>query len=195
MRAIAGPGHDHDAKAKGAKIGDVAPDFSLVDQNGTAVRLSDHKGKIVVLEWFNNECPYVVKFYRDGHMNKFAQAAKDKGVIWLAVNSTSPSMKQDSTVTDKSISEQWKIDRPILNDGTGEVGHLYGAKRTPHMYVVNADGVLAYMGAIDDNPSADTADIAGAKNYVMQAIDELQAGKSVSQAETKAYGCGVKYAK
>lgn len=174
----------------GAKIGQAAPDFSLMDQNGKTVRLSDYKDKIVVLEWFNNECPFVKKFYREGHMNKFAQAASEKGVVWLAINSTHSSNKQSN----KSISEEWNIDRPILDDSNGDAGHMYGAQRTPHMFVINK-GTLAYMGAIDDKASPETSDIDGATNYVLKAIDELQAGQSVSTPETKPYGCGVKYGK
>ena len=174
-----------------AKVGASAPDFALMDQSGKEVKLSDYKGKIVVLEWFNEGCPYVKKFYSAGHMNKWAAAYGEKSVVWLTVNSTSGKSVDDN----KKISESLKIERPLLSDASGAVGKSYGAKTTPHMYVVNKDGVLAYAGAIDNKSTTNTGDIDGAKNYVAQAVDELLAGKSVSEPETQAYGCGVKYAK
>ena len=127
-----------------------------------------------------------MQFDRTAHWNK---AYADKGVVWLAINSTSGKTNEDNA----AIAAEWNIDRPILNDSAGEVGHAYGATNTPHMYVIDAQGNLAYMGAIDSNSSADAADIAGAENYVAKALDELLAGTSVSKPETKAYGCSVKY--
>jgi peroxiredoxin len=180
-------GHAH------AKVGHAAPEFALTDQNGNVVSLSNYKGKIVVLEWFNDECPFVKKFYDKGNyvMNDWAKAYGDKGVVWLAINSTA----SHDMAHNKKVAEKWKIDRPILDDSSGEVGEQYNAKTTPHMYVINADGVLAYAGAIDDNGSPDSAEIKNAKNYVAQAVDELLAGKKVSKSESKSYGCSVKYKK
>lgn len=170
-----------------AKVGEKAPGFTLKDQNGNDVSLSDFAGKIVVLEWFNNECPFVVKHYKNGNMNSLAARYADKDVVWLAIDSTS----SHNAETAKKIAEEWKIDRPILNDSAGTVGKLYGATNTPHMYIIDREGKLVYKGAIDsdsgrkENPNA--------TNYVANALDELLQGKPVSQSETKAYGCTVKY--
>jgi len=177
------------AWAEGPKVGDAAPDFSLVDQNGKTVKLSDFSGKIVVLEWFNNECPFVQKQYKTGAMNDLASKYATKGVVWLAINSTSSADASKNA----AVAKQWNIDRPILDDHGGSVGRLYGATNTPNMYIIDAHGKLAYRGAIDSIRSADEADIAKAKNYVAAALDELLAGKPVSTSETQPYGCTVKY--
>ena len=178
--------HAHGDKAQ---IGQPAPDFTLMDQDGNAVSLGDHKGKIVVIEQFNDQCPFVQKFYKNGDMNKFAQEAKGKGVVWLAMDSSS----FGSVEQNKEIAGEWNIDRPVLDDSAGEVGRAYGSKTTPHMFVIDAEGVLQYAGAIDSIPSADAADIAKADNYVMAAIDALQNGETPAMQETKPYGCSVKY--
>jgi peroxiredoxin len=178
----------HAADGKAA-VGQPAPQFSLPDQNGRTVNLSDYAGKVVVLEWFNNECPFVVKHYKEGHMNALAKRYADQGVVWLAVNSTGTKGPSDN----KAVAAEWKMDRPVLADQDGTVGKAYGATNTPHIYVIGKDGNVAYMGAIDDKRSDSTADIAGAKNYASQALDEIIAGKPVSEPQTKAYGCTVKY--
>jgi len=175
--------HDHAATAV---VGQPAPLFSLQDQNGKTVNLADYHDKIVVLEWFNEDCPVCARHYASGAMQKLAKEMTDKGVVWLAVNST----KNKTNETNKRIAGEWKMDFPILNDASGEVGHLYGAKTTPHMYVINK-GVLAYNGAIDNDPNGKGA----TKNYVTQAVHEIMAGQSVSEPMTKPYGCSVKYAK
>jgi peroxiredoxin len=176
-------------KSGGPAIGSAAPEFSLQDQTGKTVSLADYKGKVVVLEWFNNECPYVVKFYSAGDMNKTADKYASQDVVWLAVNSTSG---KDNAANAK-VAESWNIKRPILNDADGKVGRAYGATNTPHMYIINKEGNLVYKGAIDSNRSSKQGDIAGSTNYVAQALDEVLAGKTVSEPETKAYGCSVKY--
>jgi len=187
--AIAGDKHDkHDGKHGSAAVGQAAPQFSLEDQDGKVVNLSDLKDKVVVLEWFNNECPYVVKFYKNGDMNKWADAYKGKGVVWLAINST----KGKTNADNKKVAGDWNVSRPVLNDANGMAGHAYGATNTPHMFVINK-GQIAYMGAIDDKRSPNSDDIGGAKNYVAKALDEILAGQSVSEPDTKAYGCSVKY--
>ncbi len=192
--AVAGDKHDKPDKKEGKQaavaVGQAAPQFALEDQDGKVVNLSDYSDKVVVLEWFNNECPYVVKFYKNGDMNKWSSAYQAKGVVWLAVNST----KSKTNADNKKISGDWSISHPVLNDASGETGRAYGATNTPQMFVINK-GQIAYMGAIDDNRSSDAGDIAGAKNYVAKALDEILAGESVSEPETKAYGCSVKYAK
>lgn len=166
-----------------AQVGQPAPQFALQDQNGKTVNLSDYSGKIVVLEWFNNECPFVVGAYKDNAMNNTASKLTDKGVVWLAINSTNTA----NVERNKQVATEWKIDRPILDDASGNVGHLYGAKTTPHMFVIDKDGKLAYMGAIYDQSNKNT-------NYVEKAVTEILAGQSVSEPQTKSWGCSVKYA-
>jgi len=172
-------------------IGKPAPDFSLQDQDGKTVSLSDYKGKIVVLEWFNDECPFVVKFYKDGHMNQWAEKFAGQDVVWLAVDSSNFTTNEQN----KEIAGKWNIKRPILNDSDGKLGKIYQSKNTPTMYIVDKQGNLAYWGGIDDKPSPESSDIAGAKKYVAQALTELTSGKPVSESKTKPYGCSVKYAK
>ena len=174
----------------GAKLGQAAPAFELTDQSGKTVRLADFSGKVVVLEWFNDGCPFVVKHYKEGHMNKLAEELKQKGVVWLAINST----ESASTDHNKKVAADWNVNRPILDDKSGKVGQLYGATNTPHLYVIDPQGALVYRGAIDSDSSKDTSAVNGATNYVAQAVSEVLAGKAVSKPETKAYGCTVKYA-
>jgi peroxiredoxin len=178
-------------EAKKAAVGAEAPNFTLQDQDGKEVSLADYKGKVVVLEWFNEECPFVVKFYREGHMNKLADQYKSKDVVWLAINST----KGKDISSNKAIAEKWSINRPLLSDADGKVGKLYGATNTPHMYVIDTEGKLVYAGAIDSKRSDKTADIESAENYVTKALDAVLAGETVTTPQTKAYGCTVKYAK
>ena len=172
-----------------AKIGEAAPQFSLQDQNGKTHSLADYAGKVVVLEWFNDQCPYVVKHYSGGHMNELAKKYADKDVVWLAINTTPDKDAEDN----KKVAGEWKIDRPILSDTTSEVARAFQAKNTPTMYVISKEGKLVYMGAIDDDNSADPKKVETATNYVAKALDETLAGKEVSEPKTKAYGCGVKY--
>lgn len=173
------------------EVGQQAPDFTLTDQNGKAVKLSDYAGKTVVLEWFNDGCPYVVKHYKNGAMNATAAKYAEKGVVWLAVNSTNSATVSHNAEVDK----KWKLSRPILDDHAGTVGKLYGATNTPQMFVVDASGKVIYSGAIDSVSSSDSEDVAKATNYVAAALDENLAGKAVAKAETKPYGCTVKYSK
>jgi peroxiredoxin len=185
-RAIADH-HEGDKAGKGATIGAAAPDFSLQDQSGKTVKLSDYKGKIVVLEWFNQGCPYVVRHYKAKTMTTTADKYKGQDVVWLAVNTTQGKSAEDN----KASAEAWGISYPILSDTSSSVAQAYGAKTTPHMFIIDKEGKLAYKGAIDDDSSADGGK--ASKNYVATALDELLAGKPVSTSETKAYGCGVKY--
>ena len=170
------------------KLGEAAPAFTLQDQTGKMVNLSDFAGKVVVLEWLNPECPFVVRHYKAKTMSTLVDKYKDKNVVWLAINSTNTATSEfnGSWVSENSLTY------PILNDREGKVGKLYGAKTTPHMYVIDPSGKLVYRGAIDDDPSGQN----GGKgvNYVDQALDEVLAGKAVSVPETKSYGCSVKYA-
>ncbi|HEX8342186.1 MAG TPA: thioredoxin family protein [Tepidisphaeraceae bacterium] len=177
-----------ESKAKAA-LGTTAPAFVLKDQDGNDVSLADFKGKVVVLEWFNNECPFVQKHYTGGAMNAVASKYAAKGVTWLAINTTGTA----SIKSNREIATEWKIDRPILDDNSGVVGRQYGATNTPQMFVIDAAGKIVYRGAIDDNDSKDAAGVSSAKNHVATALDDVLAGKAVSRPETKAYGCTVKY--
>jgi peroxiredoxin len=178
-----------------AKVGEPAPDFTLSDTYGKSHNLSDFKGKIVVLEWLNHDCPYVLKHYDGKNMQTLQKTYTGKGVIWLSVNSSAegkqgnfPPAKANEITASKGASPT-----AVLLDASGTVGKLYGAKTTPHMFIINAEGILVYNGAIDDKPSTKIDDLKDAKNYVSAALDELLAGKAVSTAATKPYGCSVKY--
>lgn len=185
---IAAPSVAADGGKKKAAIGQPAPAFSLQDQNGKTVSLSDHAGKVVVLEWFNEGCPYVQKFYNVGAMNDLAKRYQEKGVVWLAVNTA----KSRTPADVKSVADKWSVDRSILVDD-GTVAKAYGAKTTPHMFVIDKEGKLVYSGAIDNRPDPDSKTIEGAENYVAAALDAVLAGSQVTKAETKPYGCSVKY--
>jgi peroxiredoxin len=173
-----------------AVIGQSAPAFSLQDQTGKTISLAENAGKVVVLEWFNEDCPIDMRVYKEGEMKSLADKWIGKGVVWLAVNST----KNKSNDSNKKAAASLQIDWPILNDAPGDVGHLYGATNTPHMYVIDKDGKLAYMGAIDNDPQGDKSP-GERTNYVDKALTELMSGSTISTPETKAYGCAVKYAK
>ena len=177
------------------EIGKAAPEFTATDSNGKSHKLSDFKGKTVVLEWTNPECPYVVKHYDSKNMQKLQEEATAKDVVWLSINSGAEGKQGHLTdeAANKYIADKGAKQTAYLLDGTGEIGKAYDAKTTPHMFVIDKDGVLVYDGAIDDNDSANPADAAGAKNYVTAALDALAAGKPVETSKTKPYGCGVKY--
>ena len=178
------------------QTGQPAPDFTLTDSNGKSHKLSDFKGKFVVLEWLNHGCPFVVKHYGSGNMQKLQKEYTGKDVVWLSIVSSGPGKQghMSPAETSKAKEESGSAATAVLIDEDGTVGRLYDAKTTPHMFVVNPEGVLVYMGAIDSVKSVDAADIAGAKNYVKQALDEALAGKEISEPVTTAYGCSVKYA-
>lgn len=178
-----------------AVAGKPAPDFSLQDSKGKKHALSDYKGKLVVLEWVNYGCPFVKKHYESRNMQRLQKNYTGKGVIWLSVNS-SANGKQGSMTPDevnKALKEKGAAPTAYLFDADGTVGRAYGAKTTPHMFVIDQEGVLVYSGAIDDKVSTEISDVAGAKNYVAAALDEALAGKPISVASTKSYGCSVKY--
>ncbi len=181
--------------AMAATVGQPAPGFTLTDSNGKAHSLADFKGKTVVLEWTNHECPFVVKHYDARNMQAQQVAATGDDVIWLNVNSGAPGKQGsvDGAGANAVMAEKGHKSTAYLLDPDGKVGKAYGAKTTPHMYVIDADGMLAYNGAIDSIPSADQADIPKATQYVTQALSELGAGKPVSVATSKPYGCSVKY--
>lgn len=178
-----------------AEIGKPAPSFTLPTCQSKSVSLSDFKGKVVVLEWTNYSCPFVVKHYGSGNMQKLQADAAAKGVVWLSICSSAPGKQGHAAPADavKACTERNSAATAYLIDESGATGRAYDAKRTPEMYVINADGILVYHGAIDDKKSADPADIAKAKNFVIAAIDETLAGKPVSTPKTEAYGCSIKY--
>ncbi|OGX30397.1 MAG: alkyl hydroperoxide reductase [Omnitrophica WOR_2 bacterium RIFCSPHIGHO2_01_FULL_48_9] len=184
------------ANARAAvKTGEPAPDFNLTDINGQSQSLSQFKGKYVVLEWINNDCPFVKKHYGSGNMQSLQIAYGEKGVIWLSINSSAPG-KEGSVSAEKArelTQRNGAAPTAFFLDLDGKVGKLYGAQATPHMFIINPEGLLIYQGAIDDTPSVDAADIPAAKNYVKAALDEAMAGQPVTTAATKAYGCSVKY--
>jgi peroxiredoxin len=174
-----------------------APSFTAKDTHGKQHSLADYKGKYVVLEWHNQGCPYVRKHYDSGNMQKLQKQWTDKGIVWLTVISSAPDTQGYVTAEQENDYVKQKNAAPtaVLLDPHGELGHLYGAKTTPHMYVIDPKGTLIYEGAIDDKPTTDLADVSGAKNYVTAALEEAMAGKPVTTATSRPYGCSVKYAK
>lgn len=176
-------------------VGKPAPDFRVNDTNGRAVSLSEFRGKTVVLEWSNPECPTVKKHYESGNMQKTQAEAAAGGVVWLTINSSAEGEQGYMTPAQAKAFTAAQPSRrtAYLLDPKGEVGRAYGAKATPHMYIVNSGGALVYRGAIDDKPTQDKADIVGARNHVLAALSELKAGKPVSVPMSRAYGCNVKY--
>jgi peroxiredoxin len=176
------------AYADGVAIGQAAPQFSLQDQNGKTVNLSDYAGKIVVLEWVNPNCPFVQRHYKAKTMVNLANEFAPKGVVWLAINTTASA----DNAFNKNFADANNVPYPILNDSAGNVGKAYQAKSTPDMFIIDKSGNLAYSGAIDNDPDGDRGN--DRVNYVQKALDEMLAGQSVSVPETKSYGCGVHYA-
>ena len=179
----------------GVSVGQPAPDFSGVDSNGNQHILSQYKGKTVVLEWTNHDCPYVKKHYNSGNMQTLQKQATANGVVWLSIISSRPGKQghvRGAKANDLTRSRNAAPTAVIL-DETSAIGRLYGAKTTPHMYIIDKTGQLVYMGGIDSIPSSDEADIAGAKNYVRAALDAMTAGKTIEDSITRPYGCSVKY--
>ena len=178
-----------------AVVGKRAPAFTLTDQDGQKRSLTEFQGKFIVLEWFNYDCPFTRKHYTSGNMQRLQQTYTDKGVVWLSVNSSAPGKQGNLTAQQAQTLTKEKGASPttVFLDSHGDIGRLYGAKTTPHLFVINPEGVLIYNGAIDDKPSTDPADVAGARNYVAQALDEAMAGQPVSVPTTQPYGCSVKY--
>jgi peroxiredoxin len=180
------------ADAKAA-IGKPAPDFTLTDVDGKTVKLSDFKGKTVVLEWFNPNCPVVMRQHGEGALKDQAARVTKDGIVWLSINSSAVGKEGHGAERNQKARTEWKMTNPILVDEKGEVGRKYDAKTTPHMYVIDAKGVLVYRGAIDNQPNGKPEGTEALVNYVDAALADLKAGKPVAKAETKAYGCGVKY--
>lgn len=176
-----------------AAVGQPAPGFSLPDLDGKKVSLSDFAGKTVVLEWFNPGCPFVVYAHGEGPLKDMASQWTSKGVVWLSINSSAPGKQGHGVDTNKSAAAQWSIKNPILLDEDGKVGRAYGAKTTPHMFVVDPSGKLAYMGGLDNAPMGKVSGGGPRQDLVSNALSELLGGKPVSQASSTSYGCSVKY--
>lgn len=176
-------------------IGAAAPAFTAVDSNGKSHSLADFKGKYVVLEWLNHGCPYVVKHYESKNMQGLQKEYTAKGVVWLSIISSVPGKQGHSTPAqaNEDLAAKGAASTAVLLDEKSDIGRLYGAKTTPHMFVIDPAGNVIYKGAIDDKPTTDTDDIAGATNYVRAALDAAMAGKAVAVAQSKPYGCSVKY--
>jgi peroxiredoxin len=183
------------AAAAAVEIGKPAPDFTGTDINGKTIKLSDYKGKIVVIESYNSDCPFCKNQYKTGATQDLQKELAAKGVVWLIVNSVSP--KNPSHRTAAEAQKEWsdlKIAATAwIDDTSGTIGHLYEMKTTPHTFVVDKDGTLVYDGAMDNQPDPDH-NPRTAKNYVRNAVEEVIAGKSVTVSKTKPYGCGVHYA-
>ena len=177
------------------EVGHKVPDFTLTDSNGIPHSLSEYKGKFVVLEWTNYDCPFTKKHYESGNIQKLQKTYTEKGVIWLSINSSAPGKQGNFTPEEinQKIKERNASPTAYLLDTKGSVGRVYGAKTTPHMFIVDPQGMLIYKGGIDDKPSTDQADIATANNYVSAALDEAMNGQPVTDASTDSYGCSVKY--
>jgi peroxiredoxin len=178
------------------KPGDKAPDFEAVDTNNQKIKLSDYRGKIVILEWHNHLCPFVKKHYGTNNMQSLQEKYTSQGVIWLTIVSSAPGKEGHVNKEEANKLRQtsnMKSTATIL-DESGTIGHMFDARTTPHLFVINKDGNFAYMGAIDDKPSTNPEDIKIAKNHLSAAVDALINGQKVELTQTVPYGCSVKYA-
>ncbi len=194
--SLSGGAHAEEMKMDAVvEVGKPAPEFMANDINGDHVMLSALKGQTVVLEWTNHECPYVQKHYGSGNMQKLQKEATDDGVVWISIVSSAKDKEGYTSPEEaKTIMEQQAaLPTHKILDVDGTIGHLFGAKTTPNMFVIDKDGILVYSGAIDDNNSFKPETIEGAKNYVREALASLKAGKPVEISSTQPYGCGVKY--
>jgi peroxiredoxin len=178
------------------RVGDTAPDFTATDSDGQSHTLSGYRGKFVVLEWHNRDCPYTHKHYASGNMERLQQKWTARGVEWFTVISSAPGTQGYVTADEENayVKEVHAVPTAVLLDPEGKVGRLYSAKTTPHMFVIDPTGKLIYDGAIDDKPTTETADIANAHNYVDAALTAAMAGQPVQVSATRPYGCSVKYA-
>ena len=183
------------AIALAAKVGDPAPDFTATDSNGKTHHLADYKGKYVVLEWHNQGCPYTRKHYESGNMQRLQKEWTARGVEWFTVISSAPGTQGYVTASQENdyVRKMNAVPTAVLLDPDGNLGHLYAAKTTPHMYIIDPSGTLIYNGAIDDHPTSDQSDIPSSRNYVSVALQEAMSGKKVTDPATRPYGCSVKY--
>ena len=181
--------------AAAQKNGAIAQDFKLTDVNGQTVQLSQFRGKTVILEWHNPGCPFVSKHYGSGNMQATQKAAREQGAIWLTINSGAKGKQGHMTGAEAKalIARQNIQSTDYLLDPKGLVGKAYGARTTPHLYIIDGSGILVYQGGIDDRPTANTADIKDARNHVLAALKEMRSGNKISVAQSRPYGCSVKY--
>ncbi|MEY6432411.1 thioredoxin family protein [Thioalkalicoccus limnaeus] len=179
----------------GPQVGQPAPDFEGLDSTGQSWSLADLRGKPVILEWTNHDCPFVVKHYQTGNMQALQREAAEAGYIWLSVISSAPGQQGHVSPAEADALTQSRDAAPaaVLLDEAGTIGRAYNARTTPHMFIIDADGILVYQGAIDDRPTSDHADVAGAENFVRLAMADLAAERPVTQPVTRPYGCSVKY--
>jgi len=177
------------------KTGEAAPEFTGVDTAGNSHALSDYLGTPVILEWTNHDCPYVRKHYNSGNMQRQQQAATSQGAVWLSIISSAPGKQGHVTPAqaDALTAQRNAMPSAVILDERGDIGRLYGAKTTPHMYIIDADGKLAYMGGIDSIASSNPADIEKATQYVPAVLDQVMKGEPVAPSVTRPYGCSVKY--
>lgn len=178
-----------------AVVGQPAPALTATDSQGRSQSLASLKGKPVVIEWTNPDCPFVQKFYSGGDMQKLQAEARKQGVVWLTVNSGAPGKQGNLTPEQANAKMKAQGSNPsaYIPDPSGEIGRAFGAKTTPHMFVIDSKGIVAFAGGIDDQPTADPADIGKARNHVTAALGDLAAGKPVEVASSRPYGCSVKY--
>jgi len=184
------------AFAAQATVGQPAPNFTLTGADDKPHALADYKGKFVVLEWTNPQCPFVHKFYDSGAMQALQKEWTDRGVVWLRINSSAAGLEgyQDVAALAAYVKAEHVAATESLLDPDGQVGHTYGARTTPHMFVIDAKGTLVYAGGMDNHPSPDPESLEGATNYVSQALTQAMAGQAVSVPTARPYGCAVKYA-
>jgi peroxiredoxin len=178
------------------RVGDQAPEFTGADSHGQTHKLSDYRGKFVVLEWHNNGCPYTKKHYESGNMQRLQKEWTAKGVVWFTIISSAPGTQGYVTADQENdyMQKMHAVPTAAILDPSGQIGHLYGAKTTPHMFVINPQGQVIYNGAIDDKATTDVSDINGANNYVSDALQQAMSGQAVAVTSTRPYGCSVKYA-
>ncbi len=178
-----------------AQVGSAAPDFHGTDSNGKTQSLDQYRGKYVVLEWHNHDCPYTVKHYESGNMQSLQKQWTAKGVVWLTVISSAPGTQGYMSAAQENafLSKSGAKPTAVILDPTGAIGHLYDARTTPNMFVIDPNGKLIYAGAIDDHPTTEVSDIRVSKNYVSAALTEAMSGQTVETAYTRPYGCSVKY--
>ena len=193
--AVAAVAFAASAGATGPDLGKTAPDFAATDTQGKPIRLADLKGKLVVLEWSNHQCPYVRKHYGSGNMQKTQAAARELGVVWITIISSAPGEQGHVSAPEADRLTVERNARPdhVVLDPRGQIGRPYAARVTPHMFVVGTDGTLLYKGGIDSIRSSRVSDIDKAKNYVTVALGEIKAGKPIADADTIAYGCTIHY--
>ena len=194
-RTMPSPATPVDKATGKAELGKPAPSFTLQDETGKPVSLDAFKGKVVVLEWFNPDCPFVKASHERGSMKAAVKKAADQGAVWIAINSAAEGKQGHGAARNADAKKQWSLGHPVLMDESGTVGRAYGAQRTPHMYVIDASGMLVYAGAIDNSPDGERGSPKDGKmvSHVEDALDDVAAKRTVRVPSTESYGCSVKY--